>query len=140
VGVQVFTGQVPESYLRVDVPHTIRSVDFVKEAAGSRLRLTYRDKWRTGFGLTTFTATAVISVDGAAVPLLDTVFDAVSFGPIGASELFAVSAPFTVVGYLDGVTAGPHSFGSSYRITGDNAPIVAFVTGSPYLIEIDEVA
>ena len=139
MGVQVFTGQVPEFSVRVDLPHSIRTADFVKEASGTRLRVTYRDKWRTGFALKTFTATAVVSVDGAAVPLLDTVFDAVSFGPIGASELFGVSAPFTVVGYVDGLPAGPHTFGSSYRIAGENAPVVGFVTGSPYLTEIDEV-
>ena len=136
---QVFTGQVPEYYVRVDLPHVIRSVDFVKEAADTRLRVTYRDKWKTGFAVKTFTATAVVSVDGTPVPLLDTVFDAGSFGPIGAQELFLVSAPFTAVGYVDGLAAGPHTLSSSYRITGDNAPIVGFVAGSPYLIEIDEV-
>lgn len=135
----MFTGQVPEYYVRTDLPHTIRTADFVTQAAGTRLRLTYRDKWRTGFALKTFTAAAVVSIDGAAVPLLDTVFDAVSFGPIGASELFGVSAPFTTVGYVDGLAAGPHTFSSSYRMPGPDAPIVGFVTGSPYLIEIDEV-
>jgi hypothetical protein len=139
VTAQVFTGQVPEYYVQVDRPHTIRSVDFVKASGASRLRVTYRDRWKTGFALQSFTATAVVSVDGAAVPLLDTVFDAGSFGPIGASELFMVSAPFTTVGYVDGLAAGPHTLASSYRITGDNAPIVGFVAGSPFLIEIDEV-
>jgi hypothetical protein len=139
VATQVFAGQVPEYYVRVDLPHVIRTADFVKEAADTRLRVTYRDRWKTGFAPTSFTATAVVSVDGTPVPSLDTVFDAGSFGPIGAQQLFMVSAPFTAVGYVDGLPAGPHTFGSSYRITGGNAPVVGFVAGSPYLIEIDEV-
>jgi hypothetical protein len=139
VGAQVFTGQVQEYWVRVDLPHVLRSADFVKEAADTRLRVTYRDKGQTGFGLQTFTATVVVSVDGVAVPLLDTVFDAGSAGPIGASELFRVSSPFTTVGYVSGLAAGPHAFSSAYRLAGENLPVVGYVPGSPYFIEIDEV-
>jgi hypothetical protein len=135
---QVFTGQVPEYSVRVDHPHVLRTTDFRKEAADTRLRLTYRDKGRTGFSLQTFTATVMVSIDGVPVPLLDTVFDAPSAGTLGADELFRVSSPFTTVGYVTGLAAGPHTFSSSYRLEGASKPVVGYVTDSPYLIEIDE--
>jgi hypothetical protein len=38
-----------------------------------------------------------------------------------------------------GVQAGLHTLDSHYVTSGENAPIVCLVSGSPYLVEIDEL-
>jgi hypothetical protein len=135
---QVFTGQIPEYDIRVDQPHTVRSVQFEKATAGSRLRITYRDKARTGPSRNTFRATLELRLDGVALPLLSTDFDAPLFGVAGQFQFFWVASPFTTVGWATSVPAGHHTLDSHYVMSGDNAPIVCFVSGSPYLVEIDE--
>lgn len=136
---QVFTGQVPESEVRVDQPHTVRSVQFQKAAADTRLRITYRDKASTAFSPAPYTVTVVVRIDGVDVPLLSTVFDASVFGQVGNFELLEVKSPFTTVGWVPGIAAGTHLLETRYVVNGPNGPVIGYVSGSPYLIEIEEL-
>ena len=135
--IQVFTGQEPEAQIRIDHPHSVRSVQFAKAAADTRLRITYRDKAVTAGSANEFTATVVLRLDGVHLPLLDTVFDA-GAGSLGGFSIYSVSAPFTTVGWVTGIEPGTHLLETSYVVEGDNRPIVAFISGSPFLLEIDE--
>jgi hypothetical protein len=136
--VQVFAGQVDGGQIRVDQPHTVRSVQFSKAVAETRLRITYRDRAETAPSSGEFTAAVVVRVDGVPLPLLDTVFDAARASDLGAFESFRVASPFTTVGWVSGVAAGTHSLETGYVLTGDNRPVVGFISSSPYLVEIDE--
>jgi hypothetical protein len=136
--VQVFAGQDPEVQIRVDQPHSVRSVQFGKVTPDSRLRITYRDRAMTAGSADEFAATMVIRIDGAHVPLLDTVFDA-SPGSLGGFPIYAVSTPFTTVGWVTGIGAGAHVLDTAYALAGSNPPIVGFVSGGPFLIEVSEL-
>jgi hypothetical protein len=136
--VQVFAGQNPEAQIRIDQPHTVRSVQLSKAAPETRLRITYRDKAVTAGSANQFTAAMVVRIDGTHVPLLDTVFDA-SAGSLGGFPIYAVSAPFTTVGWVTGIGAGTHVLETAYVVAGSNPPIVGFISGSPYLIEVAEL-
>jgi hypothetical protein len=135
---QVFTAQEVDGGIRIDGPHAVRSVQFEKAAASTRLRITYRDKAVTAPSPDSFTAAVELKLDGSPLPLLRTVFDAVTAGRAGDFEVFRVSTPFTTVGYVSDVPAGTHTLASSYVVEGPNVPIVGFVSG-PYLIEIEEL-
>jgi hypothetical protein len=137
VSVQVFTGDGARAGMPVNGPNTVRSVQFEKASSGTRLRITYRDNAITGFSPDSFTATVEVKLDGVALPLLRTVFDASSIGRVGQQELFRVSSPFTTVGYASDVPAGVHTLESSYVLEGPNKPVMGYVSG-PFLIEIDE--
>ena len=135
--VQVFDGQTAEVQIRVDQPHTVRSATFQKAAEATRLRITYRDKAVTAGSAGEFTATVVVRLDGAHLPLLDTVLDATA-GSLGGFPTYGVSAPFTAVGWVSGIAAGTHTLDTGYVLSGDSRPVVGFISSSPYLIEIDE--
>ena len=135
---QVFAGQVVEFDVRVDQPHTIRSVHFEKVEPGTRLRVTYRDKAVTAFSRSPFTTTVQLKLDGVELPLLRTVFDTAA-SRIGQFDVFRVTAPFTTVGWVSDVPAGTHTLDSCYLLEGPDRPVVGYVSGSPYLVEIDEV-
>jgi hypothetical protein len=136
---QVFAGQNPEAQIRIDQAHSVRSVEFSKAAPDTRLRITYRDKAVTAGSANGFTAAMVVRIDGAHVPLLDTVFDA-SPGSLGGFPIHTVSSPFTTVGWVTGIAAGTHVLDTAYVLAGGNPPIVAFISGSPFLIEVAELA
>jgi hypothetical protein len=85
-----------------------------------------------------FTAAMVVRIDGTHVPLLDTVFDA-SAGSLGGFPIYAVSAPFTTVGWVTGIGAGTHVLETAYAVGGSNPPIVGFISGSPFLVEVAEL-
>jgi hypothetical protein len=136
--VQVFAGQEPEAEIRIDQPHTVRSVQFAKAAPDTRLRITYRDRAVTAGSANPFTATMVLRIDGTHLPLLDTVFDA-SGGSLDGFPIYAVSAPFTTVGWVTGIGAGTHVLDTAYVVAGGNPPIVGFISGSPFLIEVAEL-
>jgi hypothetical protein len=136
--VQVFSGQSPEAQIRIDQPHSVRSVQFSKAVPDTRLRITYRDKAVTAGSANQFTAAVVVRIDGLHVPLLDTVFDA-SAGSLGGFPIYAVSAPFTTVGWVTGIAAGAHVLDTAYVAGGSNPPIVGFISGSPFLVEVAEL-
>ena len=134
----VVSGQTPQAQIRVDQPHQVRSVEFTKTAPDTRLRITYRDKAVTAGSADEFTATMVIRIDGTRLPLLDTVFDA-SAGSLGGFPIYALSTPFTTVGWVSGIEAGTHVLDTAYVVAGNNPPIVGFISGSPFLIEVAEL-
>lgn len=136
--VQVFSGQVPQTQIRVDQPHTVRSVEFSKAAPETRLRITYRDKAVTAGSADQFTAAVVVRIDGTHLPLLDTVCDA-SEGSLGGFPYYAVSAPFTTVGWVTGLAAGAHVLDTAYVVAGGNPPVVGFISSSPFLVEVAEL-
>lgn len=136
--VLVFTGQTQQVQIRVDQPHTVRSAQFSKAAPDTRLRITYRDKAVTAGSANEFAATMVVRIDGVHMPLLDTVFDG-SAGSLGGFPIYAVSTPFTTVGWVTGLQAGPHVLDTAYVLAGSNPPIVGYISSSPYLIEVEEL-
>jgi len=113
----------------------IRSVSFTKNAAATRLRVTYRDSpYAAGFG--SFSGfDVIVKIDGAI------------FSPVTLANSFTVTAigggsyqggqDITIVGYAEGIGAGTHTLTTNYG---------PFLSGSPacyqpnrYLIEIEEL-
>jgi hypothetical protein len=136
--VQVFADRTAETEVRVDQPHSVRSVPFTKAALDTRLRITYRDKAVCAGSSNEFSATVLVRIDGMHLPLLDTVLDA-GAGSLGGFPIYSLSAPFTTVGWVAGIAPGPHTLDTAYALAGSNAPIVGFISSAPYLIEIAEL-
>ena len=135
--VQVFTGQDPEVQIRVDQPHTVRSVQFAKVGPDTRLRITYRDKAVTAGSAGDFSATMVVRIDGAHVPLLDTVFDAGAAGLAGSRSTSCRPRSPRWAGSRG--SRRTHVLDTAYVVAGSNPPIVGFISGSPFLIEVVEL-
>jgi hypothetical protein len=143
MSVQTFADRTPRNSIRIDQPHTIRSVTFTKESGTSRLRITYRDKAWVNAHPHTYTALVQVHIDGVAIDLLETAFDAIN-SPSGEFAFHSVSSPFVTIGYANGVAAGTHTLSSVYVVTGNtalgtSAPNFGFIPDSPYFIEIEEI-
>jgi len=115
---------------------TVRSVDFVKQSATSRLRITYHDD----------TYAALFGQPGQADPeirthvLIDGAYPSPApiYSRVANSDSNAATVVnFTIFGYADGIAAGPHTLTSRYEVSAFSADCYR---GNDYAIEIEEIS
>jgi hypothetical protein len=142
MSVQTFSGRTLSGPIRVDQPHAIRSVTFVKESAASRLRITYRDTASINVHPIGYTARVQVHIDGVPVDVLETAFIA-NNSPSDGFPFYSVATPFVTIGYAEGIAAGTHTLSSVYVVTGtliSGPPTFGFIPDTPFFIEIEELA
>jgi len=117
----------------------LRTATFTKQAADSRLRITYKDT-ASAAGTASFTLFVVGHLDSAAVTMPTGL--RMAFGSSGTG-FYGVFNSFTLVGYADHVTAGSHVLTFVYDLaptpTSGFSGFGCYRTDEPFLIEIEEI-
>lgn len=117
----------------------LRSATFTKQAADSRLRITYKDTaWAAGTA--SFSLFVVGNVDN--IPVTEPTGLRMAFGSDGTG-FYGVFSSFTLVGYADHVMAGSHVLTFVYDLaptpTSGFSGFACYRPDEPFLIEIEEI-
>jgi hypothetical protein len=142
----VFSGSTPIALVACDgVPDNrleepiLRTATFMKQAADSRLRITYKDT-ASAASTASFSLFVVGHIDSVAVTVPTGLRMAFSSDGTG---FYGVFSSFTLVGYADQVAAGSHVLTFVYDYS--QAPASGFSgigcyrSAEPFLIEIVEI-
>ncbi len=137
--IQTFSGVTASSNFNCTAITTaIRTATFTKSSAASRLRITVKDT-ASAFGTNSFTLFVSVRIDGVLVNNPTAL--RMSFASNGGNGLFFLTDSFSAVGYADGISAGTHTFTTTYNhtsILGGN--FTCFRETEPYLIEVEEIS
>ena len=139
--VQIFTGTTGTISVQCipAIPGAIRTVTFTKSLAATRLRITYRDTARANTSSSEFLLGIYMYIDN--VPVSNPTAWNITFRAIQTLQPILgsrVDSGFTTVGYVNGVSAGTHTFTPSYLDFALANSLTCERTGA-YLIEIEEI-
>ena len=131
---QTFTGTSGFTQFSCATPTAIRSVNFTKSSATSRLRITYKDTAGASSPVQSYIF-VVGKIDN--LTITNPTRLQMYFQTFAESGFFSLRNSFTLIGYANNVAAGNHtlSFGYEYGVGVPSC----FRSDEPFFIEIEEV-